>query len=267
MPCVLKESVQIDSPILGRMVTIDLFIPVTPVPASAMSLLLINDGQDLEKLGLETLLENLYSENRIRPTICAGIYAGPERKMEYGTAGVPDYAGRGTRAEEYTRFIFEELFPKIYERFGVSTFQEHLFAGFSLGALSAMDIVWSHPERFSTAGIFSGSFWWRTIDQTDPLYDDDSDRIMQRKIRDGAYYPWLRFFFECGGADEGQDRNKNGVIDSIDDTLDLITELVAKGYRRDTDIRYFFIEDGKHNVETWARAMPDFLVWALTPNR
>jgi enterochelin esterase-like enzyme len=84
---------------------------------------------------------------------------------------------------------------------------------------------------------------------------------MHRLIRNGRYYPGLKFFFECGAADEGEDRNNNGVIDSIDDTLDLIKELTEKGYKTDKDIHYLQIEDGKHDVATWARAMPEFLKW------
>ena len=58
-----------------------------------------------------------------------------------------------------------------------------------------------------------------------------------------------------------EDRNHNGVIDSIDDTQDLIGALTAKGWDRQRDIRYLEIAGGKHNVETWARAMPEFLLW------
>ena len=59
------------------------------------------------------------------------------------------------------------------------------------------------------------------------------------------------------------DRNKNGVIDSIEDTLDLIAELTKKGYRPFQDIQYYEMKDGKHNLETWAEAMPVFLQWAF----
>ena len=51
------------------------------------------------------------------------------------------------------------------------------------------------------------------------------------------------------------------MIDSIDDTLDLIKELVDKGYDQKNDIAYLLIEDGKHDVATWALAMPEFLKW------
>ena len=56
------------------------------------------------------------------------------------------------------------------------------------------------------------------------------------------------------------DRNNNGIIDSIDDTLSLIDDLKSLGYKND-DIAYINYEDGRHDVATWARAMPVFLEW------
>jgi len=40
-------------------------------------------------------------------------------------------------------------------------------------------------------------------------------------------------------------------------------ELSRKGYRPFHDIQYLEIKDGRHNQETWAQAMPNFLTWAL----
>ena len=73
----------------------------------------------------------------------------------------------------------------------------------------------------------------------------------------------MKFWFQTGSQDEWGDRNENGIIDSIDDTLDLIAELTKKGYRPFRDIENLEIKDGKHNQETWARAMPYFLKWAF----
>jgi len=181
--------------------------------------------------------------------------------MEYGTANILDYKGRGAKANLYREFIFEELLPYLRTHYRVQEFKEKAFAGFSMGGLSALDIIWNRPHEFSKAGIFSGSLWWRTKDKNDLSYSDDTDRIMHQQIRNGDYYPWLKFFFECGDKDETEDRNQNGVIDSIDDTLDLIRELIAKGYDEENDIDYLLIENGKHDIATWARAMPDFLKW------
>jgi len=245
---------------LQRTVTVDLYLPPTN-SGEPVCLLLINDGQDMDSLGLAPLLAELYESNRIRPLLCAAIHAGPNRKLEYGTAHMQDYKGRGSLAPQYSRFIIEELLPGIRSAYAQWSWREQAFAGFSLGALSALDIVWNHPQQFSTAGLFSGSFWWRSRDKLDAEYRDENDRIMHRQISQGIHYPWLRFFFECGGADESEDRNQNGVIDSIDDTLDLIRVLTDKGYDPQTQIRYLQLDEGRHDISTWAMAMPEFIEW------
>jgi hypothetical protein len=102
--------------------------------------------------------------------------------------------------------------------------------------------------------------WWRSRGYQEG-YDDTKHRIMHQQIKKGGFYPWLRFFFECGALDEKADRNNNGIIDAIDDTLDLIKELKRKGYDENS-IKYLELEDGRHDVATWTRAFPDFLVWS-----
>ena len=103
-----------------------------------------------------------------------------------------------------------------------------------------MDIVWNHPDEFRRVGVFSGSLWWRSIDQTDVSYDDDKHRIIHQQIRNGSYYPWLKFFFQCGNMDETKDRNNNGIIDSIDDTMDLIKELELKTIKAHINPHFIF---------------------------
>jgi enterochelin esterase-like enzyme len=156
--------------------------------------------------------------------------------------------------------VIKELLPLVRNRFHPFDFTDISFAGFSLGGLSALDITWKHPEIFSKVGVFSGSLWWRLRDLNDG-YEEETDRIMHKLVREGTYAPHLKFFFETGTLDEKMDRNHNGIIDSIDDTLDLIKELEVKGYNKDTDIHYLELADGKHDVPTWARAFPDFLKW------
>jgi enterochelin esterase-like enzyme len=258
---ILVEVDTIKSEFLQRDVKVDFFLPQNVADPSQLSLLLINDGQDMEKMGFESILEKLYTENLIEPLLSVAIHCGANRKMEYGVAGVPDYKGWGGSADLYTSFLFEELLPFVREKYLVPSFKEKAFAGFSLGGLSALDIVWSHPDEFKKVGVFSGSLWWRNLDQNDKKYDDDKHRIMHQQIRKGEYYPWLKFFFECGNMDETKDRNNNGIIDSIDDTMDLIKELEAKGYDKVKDIHYLELQDGHHDVFTWGRAMPEFLKW------
>lgn len=261
-----RNSVQVQhhvlkSKLLLRDVKIDFYLPAADVEPENLSLLLVNDGQDLVTMHFENILGKLYDEERISPLLCIGIHCSADRKNEYGTAKILDYKGRGAKAALYTRFIYEELLPFIRTTLGARSFKEKSFAGFSLGGLSALDIVWNFPKEFRRVGVFSGSLWWRDKDQDDADFNEDTDRIMHRQVREGEYAPWLRFFFEVGTQDETADRNNNGIIDAIDDTVSLIDELEIKGYNKATDIQYLELADGKHDVPTWAKAFPDFLVW------
>lgn len=254
------ESTIPTSVFLGRDVTVDFFMPFKNSSPEPISLLLINDGQNMEELGLATILTDLYRQQLIQPICCIGIHCGEDRKNEYGTANTPDFKGRGAKATAYTQFIFQELLPFVRKKTGITIFKDKSFAGFSLGGLSALDIVWNHPQEFIRAGVFSGSLWWRSKGLDDG-YVEEKDRIMHAQVRNGTYHPWLKFFFETGTMDETEDRNNNGIIDSIDDTLGLIEELKNKGYKLPGDIQYLELKDGRHDVKTWAKAMPAFLQW------
>ncbi len=259
---ILVEKHIIFSRFLKREVIIDFYFPPKTTDPSNLSLLLINDGQDLVTMKFEEILDDLYETGAISNLFCVGIHCAPDRKNEYGTAKYLDYKGRGAKAAFYTRFILAELMPYIRKALFIYSFKEKCFAGFSLGGLCALDIVWNHPREFSKAGVFSGSLWWRDKDQDDADFDESINRIMHRQVKEDKHsYPWLKFYFEVGTLDETADRNNNGIIDSIDDTLDLIEILTNKGYDKKKDIRYRQLDDGRHDVPTWARAFPDFLIW------
>ncbi len=79
---ILVENSIIESSFLERQVKVDFYLPRNVADPSAMSLLLINDGQDMEKMGLEAILDQLYScDDSIAPILCAAIHCGAERKM------------------------------------------------------------------------------------------------------------------------------------------------------------------------------------------
>ncbi len=256
------EQYIISSEFLKREVIIDFYFPPKTTDPSNLSLLLVNDGQDLVTMKFEEILDELYETRSINNLFCVGIHCSSDRKNEYGTAKYLDYKGRGAKAALYNHFILQELMPFIRKTLLIYSFKEKCFAGFSLGGLCALDIVWNHPREFNKVGVFSGSLWWRDKDQDDEDFDEDVNRIMHRQIKEEKNtYPWLKFFFEVGTLDETADRNNNGVIDSIDDTLGLIDILVDKGYNEEEHIRFLQLNDGRHDVPTWAKAFPDFLKW------
>ena len=254
------ESHIITSAFLGRDVLIDCYFPGYVDP-DELNILLINDGQDLPTMGFKNILEQLYNSEGISPLLCVSIHCSKDRRNEYATAHVLDYKGRGSKAVNYQAFLLKELLPYVRKKYQVPSHREKSICGFSLGGLSAIDTAWNHPEEFCKIGVFSGSLWWRTVSQDDPIFNEDLHRIMHQQVRNGSYYPWLKFFFETGTLDEIADRNQNGVIDAIDDTLSLIDELVKKGYDRKSDIKYLELSDGRHDVQTWGRAFPEFIKW------
>lgn len=250
---------------LQRDVLLDCYYPLHTHTDIDLPLLLINDGQDLPKMPFTEILEDSFVKGEITPVFCVGIHCAADRKNEYGTADVLDYKGRGAKAKMYRTFILKELILFLKEKFSMYNFKDVSMAGFSLGGLSVLDIAWSSPGVFKNLGVFSGSFWWRDKSFEDETFDEEKNRIMHKLVREGKYQKQMKMFFQVGTDDETQDRNNNGVIDSIDDTLSLIAELVKKGYT-EKQISYLELMGGRHDVPTWATAFPYFLKFCWGKN-
>jgi enterochelin esterase-like enzyme len=257
-----QNSLKMSSLHLNRVVTVHLLYPANMAELSQpLSVLWLNDGQDMKALGVEASLKLLLTSNQIKPVFVVAIEAG-DRLAEYGTMDVPDYKKRGGRARAYADFLLQELVPFVRKNYPISAAPaDNVFAGLSLGGVSALDITWHYPQYFQKTAVFSGAFWWRKK-ALNAGYTDN-DRIVHQRIRMGTFKPGLKFWLQTGTLDETTDRNNNGIIDSIDDTKDLITELILKGYQLNTDIQYVEVEGGKHHASTWSKVFPQFLAWAF----
>lgn len=241
---------------------VELSILSTPAPddKNTFNLLILNDGQDLEKMRIKQTVDSLYKKGLLKPLVVVGVHPS-ERMQEYGVAGSPDYQGNGSSAEKYSKFIDDELYPFIKKRSGVRKFSSVGMGGWSLGGLSAFDIGWDHNDKIDKVGIFSGSFWWRDKDSGDSAYSDDKNRIMLNKITSSHKRLHPQFWFYAGGAEETADRDHDGIIDVQDDTRDLINILKIK--KSISDIVYLEIKEGKHDQDSWSRIFPAFLIWAV----
>ncbi|MFD1139668.1 alpha/beta hydrolase [Larkinella insperata] len=259
-----KTDTGLVSVYLNRAVRLDVIFPreyeTAPDP---FPVLYLNDGQDLERLRMTQVLDALDAQQTVRPFVLVAIHAG-DRIQEYGVAAQADYLHRGAKAGVYTEFVKHELVPYVQKQYRVSQQPtEAVFAGFSLGGLSAFDLVWNHPDLFRKAGVFSGSFWWRQRGLNEGY--SDADRIMHAHIRKTQPPTDSAFWLQTGTLDETDDRDNDGIIDSIDDTLDLIAELERKGFRWGQHVKYVEVQDGRHEPETWSQVMPQFLHWAFPP--
>jgi iron(III)-enterobactin esterase len=257
---VKSSQIHFKSAALIRSVKADLFVPEEMDSCIFYPLLIVNDGQDMQALQMSLLLEQVWNKNVSRPFIMVALHA-QKRAEEYGIANHLDFKNRGKLTQAYSTFIAYELIPQIKQNLSVERFEEISIAGFSLGGLSAFDIAWNHADIFSKVGVFSGSFWWRKKDLNQGYTDED--RIMHQVIKGTSAKPNLKIWLQCGTLDETLDRNNNGIIDSIDDALDIVKELEAKGFEKGKDLSYNEVIGGRHTLETYGITFPYFLNWAF----
>jgi enterochelin esterase-like enzyme len=261
---ILLEKHYALSPALGRKVKVSIYLPPRYREQSTKHYptLFFNDGQDMQALGMVENLNMLYQKRAIPEIIVVAIHANNRRMDEYGMAYRADYMGRGALADAYSQFVTQELLPYILENYRMIPETKHtVIAGCSLGGLSALDIAWNNPLFFGKVGVFSGSFWWRSKPYTNDEADFQ-DRIAHDLILNNQKRDDLSFWLQTGTHDETDDRNHNGIIDSIDDTLDIIKCLKHIGYY-ENNIKYVEVAGGEHNPQTWNRVLPDFLKWAF----
>ncbi len=265
----LERIPNFESRHLGNSRTLTIVLPPgyrSPAEAhTRYKTLYLNDGQDLEALRLAETLERLFAAGTIERLIVVAIPTNADRLQEYGIAATPDYKARGSKAAAYTRFVLDEVMPVIDAQYRTATEPEdRAILGASLGGLSAFDIAWNHPERFGRVGVFSGSFWWRTHSKT--VEEMQASRIAHAMVRAApltAARRDLSFWFQAGTEDETDDRDRNGVIDAIQDTTELIDALQARGFRPGRDIQYVEVPGGRHDPATWAGVMSVFLRWGF----
>lgn len=253
---------QIQSIRLNRTVVIDAYLPTGFQPDESLPILVLNDGQDAALLKLENTYKVWHQNKKNLRFLLFAVHAS-ERIREYGVAGIADFKGRGDLAADYALFMIEECLPYLKKQYHFNVSHPlNAIAGFSLGGLSAMSIAWNYPQIFKRVGAFSASFWWRSKDLTKGY--TDADRIMHSVIRSSKLKPGMKFWFQAGTEDETSDRNHNGIIDAIEDTIDLISELILLGYKPYYDVSYYEVQGGKHNQATWSEAFPVFLKWLFS---
>ena len=252
------------SEVLGNSREITVFLPpgYTQAGSRRYPTLYVNDGQDQAALQIRETLAKLFQRRHIPHIIVVAVPTNPHRLQEYGTAVCPNAQNLGTKAGEYGRFLAAELMPAINQQFHTSQNPaETGIFGVSLGGLSAFDIAWNYPNLLGVVGVMSGSFWWRAAE--DETRMPPNLLIAPAMVRGTAVKPPLRLWFEAATQDEASDRDGNGVIDAIQDTLELIAELRVLGLAPGEEVVYVEVPGGRHNYDTWAEFFPHFLRWAF----
>jgi predicted alpha/beta superfamily hydrolase len=243
-----------ESKILGNQRWITIYLPAgyDERDDRRYPVLYMHDGQNLfdperayvpgNDWQLQHAADQAIGERTASPMIIVGVdHAGPGRMDEYTPVLDKKHSGGG-RAEDYARFLIEELKPVIDARYRTLPDADHTgVGGSSLGGLVSLYLALKHPEVFHRAAVMSPSVWWgeRAI-----LNDTD------------AYAgPPPRMWLDIGGR-EG--------MEALQDARTLRDRIAAKGWSDET-FRFFEDRRGDHSERAWARRVRQALEFLFPP--
>lgn len=177
------------------------------------------------------------------PMIIVGIdNAGPARIDEYAPTHDPKKKGGG-RADDYARFLLEELKPVIDAGYRTLADGSHTaVGGSSLGGLLAMHIAAKYPDRFSRIAVMSPSVWW-------------NDRVILREVDEfgGPHRP--RVWLDIGGREGAE---------AVSGAQALRDRLRAKGWN-DESLLYHEDRRADHSERAWAARARKVLEFLFPP--
>lgn len=182
-------------------------------------------------------------ERTASPMIIVGVdHAGPARIDEYTPTKDARHNGGG-RADEYGRFLAEELKPAIDAQFRtLADAPNTAIGGSSLGGLVSLHLAMTRPDLFGRAAVMSPSIWWdgRAVLKSVEAFDGNPPRM------------WV----DIGGR-EGNE--------ALNDTRAL-RDLIAKKRWDEETFRYFEDRRGDHSERAWARRIRDVLEFLFPPS-
>ena len=89
-------------------------------------MLYVNDGQDMQAVGMQATLDSLYARGAIRPVVVVAIDMPPDRMAGYGLfdrvkgeaiAAPTKYGAVGANAQAYAQWLTQTLVPAIDARY------------------------------------------------------------------------------------------------------------------------------------------------------
>ncbi|QRN97433.1 carbohydrate esterase [Archangium violaceum] len=222
--------------------------------------LYMHDGQNLMdattaaygfEWGVDETAQKLVEEGKVEPLIIVGVYNTSDRGPEYTQVPDPRYpevdGANGGRADDYGRFLAEELKPMIDKKYHTKTdAQSTGLAGSSLGGLVSMYLGMTRSETFGRLGVVSPSVFWGQKD-------------IITKVKALEQKPALRIWLDIGTEEGG-----NGQ-ETVADTRELYDALVGEGWVAGSDLKYTEKEGAGHNEASWAARFGDILQYLYPP--
>jgi S-formylglutathione hydrolase FrmB len=185
------------------------------------------------------------------PVIVVGVWSTSERAPEYNPWG---------RADQYARFLIEELIPRVNRAFRTRTGPANTaHMGSSMGGLLSYYLVTRHPEVFGACGCVSTHFplseavVQRAFNQPGTAAPDTIPYVL-RDIQGGLRAPrGTRYWFDYGGQ---------GLDSSYAPTHAAVrTWLLGQGLREGRDFVVRPYPEATHNEASWRARLDDPLIF------
>lgn len=185
--------------------------------------------------------EALINAKMIKPIIIVGIEnAGADRANEYlPTRAKMGDTEAGGRADQYGKFISDELMPWVSSHYRVKTGPKNTgMIGSSFGGIITLYLGLKEPTRYGKLGVVSPSVWW----------DNKSILGWVKKQKKSGSRMWVDM-----GTSEG--------FRTVMDSRDLVGALEGLGFTQGKDLSYY--EDGyaQHNELAWSRRIGLMMYW------
>jgi predicted alpha/beta superfamily hydrolase len=221
-------------------------------PARRFPVLYMHDGQNLFDPATSFIpgmdwkvaqtADQLIAAGALQPLIVVGIYnAGKARIQEYTPSKAPRMGGG--RADQYARFLLNELIPFIQREYRVdSAARSTGIGGSSLGGLLSLYLGLKFSDVFGRIAALSPSVWW---DQRILLRIAAALKLASRPRI------WLDVGTKEGAANEGPH-----IVGDVEQFRDLLLE---KGWRLGHDLHYQCVQGAGHDEAAWAQRVGPFL--------
>jgi predicted alpha/beta superfamily hydrolase len=243
------ETVVGDVRVLRRAADRDLYAYLPPSRGGRMQFPVVYmlDGQNLfddatahsgTEWRVDETMEELAREGIAAIVVGVPAAPGEERGHEYS----------GAKIDEHLSFLVDTVRPLVEEAFDVDPHRERRgIAGSSLGGVASLHAVYTRPETFGFAGLFSPAFWWTG--------DDRWFELVERNTK-----PDARVYIDVGDSEMPEDeQTRRRYVEGFERMTSLLR---SRGFDNGS-LRAVLERGGAHHETDWARRLPDALRFLL----
>lgn len=213
-----------------------------PVPKNANLLVLLDGNSTYQhRIPTTTMLDNLYADHRIGPTVAVFVDNG-------GTARALDM----NFSDAFVRFLSDELVPWVEREYAFTASADRtVLGGDSLCGLIGAYAALQRPDIFGQVLAQSGAFQFSNSHDTT---DHEPEWIVRSIVRRPARH--VSFYLEVGRVEDRPEGNEGTSLLAANRHLRDV--LIAKGYA----VRYTEVY-GDHDPVHWRRTLPEALIATL----